>query len=159
MVWNVSIGFIFLFVSLYHLILFSGSKKDLSYLYFSIACVFASSLTLGYFRFTYWIFDSYLLHFYFFNSGFGMVALFLVLFTYTFFEYKVPTLISIMNYFVFFVFCIFLISPLYETVFQYYVQIGQPFLILSGIPYSISLCHIIGQIKIKKKVQKSSELD
>ena len=151
MVWNVSIGFIFLFVSLYHLILFSGSKKDLSYLYFSIACVFASSLTLGYFRFTYWIFDSYLLHFYFFNSGFGMVALFLVLFTYTFFEYKVPTLISIMNYFVFFVFCIFLISPLYETVFQYYVQIGQPFLILSGIPYSISLCHIIYRANKDKK--------
>lgn len=151
MIWNVAIGLVFLFVSLYHLILFLGSKKELGYFYFSIACFLASCQTLGYFRFTYWIFNSYWFHFYVFNSGFGIMPLFLVLFIYSFFEYRIPNLIRILNLVVFFVFILFLGSGLSKNLFQLYSAYGQPFMILSGIPYLAAIAFVIIQAIKEKK--------
>lgn len=151
MVWNVSIGLVFLFVSFYHLLLFVGSKKDLSYLYFSLSCLFSSTLTLGYYRFTYWVFDSYKFHFYFFNSGFGIVGLFLVLFLYSFFEYKIPNWIKFINYSVMILFFTFILSPLSSLILQVYTKFSQPLLILSGIPYGFALCKIVFQANQENK--------
>ncbi len=151
MVWNVSIGLVFIFVSIYHLILFLGSKKDLGYLYFSAACFFAASLTLGHFRFTYWIYDSYWFHFYIFNSGFGIVSMFLVLFIYSFFDYKIPGWIRFINYLVCLIFTIFLFSIFSINIIKLYAGFGQPIIILTGIPYAISISFaIIKAIKEKK---------
>lgn len=155
MVWNVSIGFVFLFLFAYHLILFSGSKKDLSYLYFSFTCLFAAFLTLCYFRFTYWLLDSFWLHFYLFNSSFGLFPLFLVLFIFSFFEFKIPKWIKFLNILTLFVSITIWLSPFFKSVFIFYSKIGQPFLILAGIPYAISLSIVIFKaIRDKKKGAK-----
>lgn len=143
MVWNAAIGLIFLFVALYHLILFLGSKKDLSYFYFSVACYLAFSLTIGYYRFTYWVYSSYWSHFYFFNSGFGLMPMFLVFFIHSFFEYRTALWVRILNYFVFFTFILFLFSGLSIDVFKIYAEYGQPFMILVGIPYAFSVSSLI----------------
>ncbi len=156
MVWNVSIGLVFLFVSIYHLILFLGSRKDLSYLYFSVACLLSSCLTLGYFRFTYWMFDSYWFHFYFFNSGFGMMVLFLVLFVHSFFEHKIPVWIRFLNYLVLIIYALFLFSSASTILFKFYVRIGQPLMMLVGIPYAASCSYVI--IKAVKDKKSGSRI-
>lgn|GEM_PF-1474559 len=150
-IWNISIGLVFLFVSIYHLILFIGTKKELGYFYFSIACFFAATQTLGYYRFTYWIYDSYWFHFYFFNSGFGIMPMFLALFVFSFFEYRTPTWIRILNGFVSIFFLVFLLSGFSLSIFRFYSGFGQPLMILTGIPFGISLIYTILRAMKEKK--------
>ncbi|HMV41665.1 MAG TPA: SpoIIE family protein phosphatase [Leptospiraceae bacterium] len=149
--WNAAIGLVFLFVAFYHMILFLGSKKDLSYFYFSVACFFAFTLNTGYFRFTYWANSSYWFHFYFFNSGFGIMPMFLVFFVHSFFEYRISFFVRFLNYIVCSAFVLFLFSGFSIDIFKIYAQYGQPVQLLIGVPYAISVSILIIRAINEKK--------
>jgi serine phosphatase RsbU (regulator of sigma subunit) len=77
--------------------------------------------------------------------------MFLVLFIYSFFDYKIPAWIKFINYLVCSIFTLFLFSIFSIKIIKLYSGFGQPIIILAGIPYAISLIlAIIKAIKEKK---------
>ncbi|MDX1957567.1 MAG: sensor histidine kinase [Leptospiraceae bacterium] len=76
----ISFSIILLFLSIYHLVLYTSNKTDISYLYFALICFFSSFMILGYYKITYWIYPNYTFHFFCQHISLSLINLLIPIF-------------------------------------------------------------------------------
>jgi signal transduction histidine kinase len=81
-------GFFILFIGIYHLVLFLGSREDRAILYFGVGTIFHALTFLGFERIIYFFTDIFLIHFYTMNLSYSFSCILSLLFLHSFLEKK-----------------------------------------------------------------------
>ncbi len=118
--WNAAIAFVLVFLGMYHLVLFLLRLKDGIYFYFALLSTVAGITLFGSTGLVYLLINNFWVNHFVFHSGLNILAVFAILFVYSYFDYE-PDLVFKVTIAIFIIlFAILLLTPLHLSILKVY---------------------------------------
>jgi hypothetical protein len=150
--WKVSISFVLIFLGAYYLILFLGRRKEIVYFYYALFSTSAGLTLVGTTGLNYLIIDNFWFNHFVLHTGLNILAVFALLFIYTYFEYKRDLIFKIFITVYILLFTVLLMTPLHLSILRFYGIVTLTFAMGLNIITAVWITILIVKSVIMKKM-------